>query len=99
MSKQVIKGKGNLYNAAGELVATSINYEVWRVAQTEDSPEEWGGNFTIDRIIWPFGEFIIELKDGRRGRCLVTVEESLHPDYPTLYHYGLEGMEGMEVLE
>jgi len=89
MSKQIFKGKGKLYEAGGEQSIASVNYEVWKKPQTEDSPEEWGGDFTTEHIIWPSGEYILELKDGRRVSCLIHVEESLHEEYPTLFHYGL----------
>ncbi len=96
MSKQVFKGKGKLYAADREQLIASVNYEVWKEPQTEDSPEQWGGDFTTEHIIWPSGEYILELEDGRRGTCLINVEESLHEEYPTLFHYGLKGKDALE---
>ena len=88
---QVVNGRGRLYDADGEQVIANVNYQIWEKPQMEHTPGEWRGEFTVDRVIWPSGEYIIELEDGRKGTCLIDVEQSVHDGCPILYRYGLKG--------
>ena len=88
---QVIVGTGKLYDADGKQVIAVVNYQIREKPQTERALGEWGGEFVIDRIIWPSGEYIIELEDGRKGICLIDLEQSVHQGCPIIYRYGLEG--------
>ena len=88
---QVITGTGKLCDAEGKEVIAIVDYQVWEKPQTEYALGEWGGEFTMDRVIWPSGEYVIELEDGRKGTCLIDLEQSVHRGCPIIYRYGLEG--------
>jgi len=87
---QIINGTGKLYEADGKQPIALINYRIWEKPQTDHALGEWGGEFTIDRIIWPSGEYIIELENGRKGTCLIDIEQSI-TGCPTIYRYSVKG--------
>ncbi len=86
---QVINGTGKLYDD-GKQVIGIVSYQIWEKPQIGYTLGEWGGEFTIDRIIWPSGEYIIELEDGRKGTCLIDIEQSV-TGCPVIYRYSLKG--------
>ena len=85
MSIQVIDGTGKLYEAGGNEAVAIVNYRIW------EKPEEWGGEFTVSHVIWPSGDYVIELENGRRGTCLIDIEQSVREGCPITYRYGLRG--------
>lgn len=80
-----LTGSGKLSDGDGKGVIAAIDYRIW------EKSGEWGGEFTMDRIIWPAGEYIIEMEDGRRGTCVIDLEQTVHNGCPIIYRYGLEG--------
>ena len=90
MSMQAIIGTGKLYDGDGEQVIAIVTHKIWEKPHGENSSGEWGGEFTIDRIIWPSGGYIIELEDGRKGTCLIDIEQSV-TGCPVIYRYSLKG--------
>lgn len=87
---QVISGTGKLYNAGGKEVIAVVSHQVWEKPITGNAPGEWGGEFLVDRVIWPSGEYIIELENGRRGTCTIDIEQEIN-DCPVNYRYGVKG--------
>jgi len=90
MDRQAIYGTGKLYDADGKQVIAIVTHKIWEKPQREDTLEEWGGEVTIDHIIWPSGEYIIELENGRKGTCLIDIEQSI-TGCPTIYRYSVKG--------
>ena len=88
---QVINGTGKLYDAEGKKVIAIVSHQIWKKPQTEHALGEWGGDVTIDRIIWPSGEYILELEDGRKGTCRIDIEQQSVTGCPVIYRYGLKG--------
>ena len=85
---QVINGIGKLYDADGTEVIAIISHQVWEKPGANDN-SEWGGEFLIDRVIWPSGEYVIELENGRRGTCTIDIEQEID-DCPVNYRYGIK---------
>ena len=90
MDTQVIIGSGKLYDGDGRQVVALVTHKIWENPQTEDTLGEWGGEIAIDRIIWPSGEYIIELENGRKGTCIIDIDQWT-AGCPTIYRYSLKG--------
>ena len=90
MDTQVIIGSGKLYDGGGRQVVALVTHKIWENHQTEDTLGEWGGEIAIDRVIWPSGEYIIELENGRKGTCIIDIDQWTS-GCPTIYRYSLIG--------
>ena len=89
MSIEAMCGTGKLYEAGSEQVVALVNYWIWEKPRNENGSGQWGGELTVDRVIWPSGEYIIELDDGRKGSCHIDIEQSV-AGCPVNYRYGLK---------
>ena len=86
------KGTGKLYDAEGKQVIATVNYQIWQKPQTEYTFEEWGGDFTVDHVIWPLGEYLIELEDGHKHKVIITsIGNTLLQSGQTIYNYPFQG--------
>lgn len=89
MDTQVIIGTGKLYDGDGKVIAI-VTHKIWEKSQRNVTLAEWGGEIAIDHIIWPSGEYVIELENGQKGACLIDIEQSI-TGCPTIYRYSLKG--------
>ncbi len=87
ISGRDICGSGKLYDTEGRLVAL-VTHRVWERANGGGAG--WDGEFVIDRVIWPSGEYVLELEDGRRGRCVIDIEQAIIR-CPVNYRYSVKG--------
>ena len=71
MATQVIRGKGNLYEANSERFITQVSYKVQEERAIDGTLAKWGGELTLtDSVkILDGDKYIIELDDKRKGRC------------------------------
>jgi len=69
MKTQVARGRGKLYQEADEQLISAISYQIQEEFASEVS--RWWGELTfVDNVnIGESAHCIIELEDGRRGRC------------------------------
>lgn len=70
---QIFRGKGKIYDCH-ENFLDNVTYEIHLQTPTESTGAEWWGEITPDNGIMPVGKYIIELDDGRRGRCLTSMK-------------------------
>jgi len=97
VSMLVISGIGKLYDADGKQFVATINYQIWEKPQTEHTLGEWEGEFTVDHVIWPLGEHILELEDGRRRKViLVGIGNTFLQSGQTIYNYPFQGSGPLE---
>ena len=87
---QPITGTGSLYDSEGKQVIGIISHQVWEKPEGGNNRGEWGGEFLIDRVIWPSGEYIIELENGQRGSCVIDIEQEVN-GCPVNYRYSVKG--------
>jgi len=87
---QAITGIGKLYDGEGKRVIGIISHKVWEKLEGGNNRGEWGGDFLIDRVIWPSGEHIIELENGQRGSCVIDIEQEVN-GCPVNYRYTVKG--------
>jgi len=71
MATNVIRGKGNLYDANSGKLISMVSYRIQEELSIEGTLERWGGELTLtDSVKVPDGDrFMIELEDKRKGRC------------------------------
>jgi hypothetical protein len=70
---QTLRGKGKIYDTDGSFLSEA-EYEIYyRTTAKETWPEWWGEIIPNDGII-PAGSHILELEDGRRGLCIVSIK-------------------------
>ena len=90
MGTQINRGRGKLYqDTRGQFVA-AINYQVHE--ELTSAPTRWWGEFTFtDSVdVRDSLPYIIELEDGRKGRCYLKklvnrVARGVPPRY--VYHF------------
>ena len=73
MDKQVLRGKGKLYDSSNNYI-DEVTYDIYHKSTTESAGPEWRGEITPDNGVMPAGNYIIELDDGRRGPCIVKIK-------------------------
>ncbi len=66
---QTLRGKGKLYDIRNKFV-DEVTYNI--ALKSPDA--EWRGEITPGNGIMPVGSYIIELGDGRRGPCNVSIK-------------------------
>ena len=92
MSEQFISGTGKLYDAGGKQIINIVKYQIWERFQTEHTFGEWWGELVVGNIIWPLGEYVIELEDGRRGKIIITsIGNTFLQSGQTIYNYPFQG--------
>ena len=71
MAANVISGRGKLYKANSEKLISEVSYKIHEELTTEGTLNRWWGELApTDSIRIEGGEeFVIELEDGRKGRC------------------------------
>ena len=97
MKTFVSNGTGVLYDVdTGEPLAT-IAYRIYRNPATDEADELWWGGFALNEAVPEREEYTLELEDGRRGRCHVTlrVVDRLAADL-VFYHYDIKGTCALE---
>ena len=87
---QPITGTGKLYDGEGKQEIGIISHQVWEKPGPGNERREWGGELLIDRVIWPSGKYIIELENGRRGSCVIDIEQEID-GCPVNYRYTVKG--------
>lgn len=87
---QPITGTGKLYDGEGKQVIGIISHQVWEKSEGDNIRGEWGGEFLIDRVIWPSGNYIIELENGQRGSCFIDIVQEVN-GCPVNYRYTVKG--------
>jgi len=71
MATHVTRGKGKLYEANSENLLSAVSYKMYEESTIEGTLEKWWGELTLtDNLRIPDGDrYVIELDDGRKGRC------------------------------
>ncbi|MBI4304216.1 MAG: hypothetical protein HY665_07785 [Chloroflexi bacterium] len=86
MPMQTSSGIGKLYDADGKNFITNINYQIYERPETQTTGE-WRGSFIPDdQRLYLGGEYLVELKDGRKGKILITNVKTL-PGFPNYYEF------------
>ncbi len=87
---EIDAGRGKLYRANSEEFVADIKYQVHEKPATE--PTWWWGEFILTNSVGirENDRYIIELEDGRKGRCFLKkrvnrVVRGIPPRY--LYHF------------
>lgn len=92
----VSNGTGILYDVNnGEPLAT-VAYRIYRNPATDEAEELWWGGFALNQAVPEREEYTMELEDGRRGRCHVTLRlmDRLTEDL-VFYHYDIKGIRAL----
>jgi hypothetical protein len=92
----VSNGTGVLYDVnSGEPLAT-VGYRIYRNPATGEAEELWWGGFALNQAVPEREEYVMELEDGRRGRCHVTLRlmDRLTEDL-VFYHYDIKGIHAL----
>jgi hypothetical protein len=90
---EIKQGRGKLYRTSSEQFVLAIDYKLYQDLAAE--PERWWGEFYLDRGIKISEEegYIMELEDGRKGRCFVKkLVNRVLPGIPAQYVYRVNGM-------
>ena len=69
---KTLRGKGKLYDSRENYI-DEITYEIYHKPTNNSVGEEWRGEITPGKGIMPVGNFIIELDDGRKGACTISM--------------------------
>jgi len=80
---------GKLYGPGGENFVVGIEYKFY-----DDSPSGWWGEFVTNeyRRLKEGDGYVIELEDGRKGRCSIRKRVNrATTGIPTLYYYYFMG--------
>jgi hypothetical protein len=70
---QILRGKGKIYDSSNNYL-DEVTYEIFHKPAIESKKPEWWGEITPNRDIMPTGNYIIELDDGRKGRCTIKIK-------------------------
>lgn len=70
---QIFRGKGKIYDSSENYV-DEVTYDIHDRSSTDASETEWRGEITPNNGIMPVGNHIIELDDGRRGPCVISIK-------------------------
>ena len=80
---------GKLYSPRGEKFVVGIEYKFY-----DDSPTSWWGEFILTeyRRLGDGDGYVIELEDGRKGRCSIRkrVNKAV-TGIPSFYYYYFRG--------
>ena len=70
---ETINGRGTLYNKDGKQITAAVDYQIIYKQPTQFSLGEWWGSLKPinDQCFLQLGEYIIELKDKRRGNIIL----------------------------
>ena len=68
---QILRGRGKIYTSQGEYL-DKVTYDIY-LKSRNGTGTEWQGEITPDSGIMPFGEYIIEVEDGRRGHGTIGI--------------------------
>ena len=66
-------GIGTLYDMKINQPIAKISYQLIETDPTQYSKKKWWGEFNSNKAIKESGTFRIELEDGRKGECIVSV--------------------------
>ena len=69
---QNFRGKGKIYDKNMTFLSEVI-YDIYFKSPNKESGMEWRGEITPADGIMPMGDHILELKDGRRGPCIIRI--------------------------
>ena len=71
MTTNVTRGEGKLYKSGNDKLLSTVNYRLHEELDEEGNQKSWWGELTItDNIRIPDGDkYVIELEDGRKGKC------------------------------
>ena len=97
MSTQMSRGRGKLYRIGSEQFVDTINYQVYE--ELTSDPLRWWGEFTFtDNVgIRDSAQYIIELEDGRGGRCYLKKRVNrVARGVPPRYFYYFAGLDPLE---
>ena len=69
MGTEISRGRGKLSLANSEHFVSGINYQIHE--ELNDEPPRWWGEFTLTNVknIGENDRYVIELEDGRKGKC------------------------------
>ena len=70
---QILRGKGKIYDI-NENYIDEVTYDIYNRSSSGASGAEWRGEITPSNGIMPVGNHIIELDDGRRGPCIISIK-------------------------
>ena len=97
MGTQINRGRGKLYEDSGEQFVVDIKYQVSEELASE--PVRWWGEFSLTEYIKVADDdrYIIELEDGRKGKCFVKKRVNRAVSgVPPRYIYHFKGLDSLE---
>lgn len=89
---ETFRGAGRLRTPDGNELIANINYRVWWQPETRSTTESWSGEIMVDQDVETHGEYIIELENGRKGRCFLSTSFKSMLGLGAGYHYNLRGV-------
>ena len=93
----VVSGVGKLYNIGEKEAIASVHYQIRE--ESSSNSWEWRGELVLEDVvnIGDSGTFMIELEDGRRGKCVLKKLVNLATSsIPTRFKYRLTGSSRLE---
>jgi len=94
------QGGGKLYRSGSEKLVSAIDYKIYEDLTTE--PARWWGEFYLDTNmnIKEDNGYVVELEDGRRGRCYVKrLSNRVLRGIPSRYMYRLTSISPLASVE
>lgn len=97
MGTKINRGRGKLYRDNSQQFVADIKYQVSEDLDVE--PVRWGGEFSLTEYIKVGDDdrYIIELEDGRKGKCFVKKRVNRAVSgVPPRYIYHFKGLDSLE---
>lgn len=91
MTLESLNGNGVLYTGAGVTRLAEIKYQIVHTLAAGRDAETWHGTFTTPLEVAEHEDYFVELEDGRRGPCELSLGTSAMGGIPAVYHYSFKG--------
>jgi len=91
MTLESLSGNGVLYADAGGTRLAEIKYQIVHTLAVGRDAETWHGTFTTPHEITEHEDYSVEIGDGRRGPCELSLGTSAMGGIPAVYHYSFKG--------
>jgi hypothetical protein len=91
MTLESLSGNGVLYTDAGVTRLAGIKYQIAHTLAEGRDAEIWHGTFTTPQEVTEHEDYSVELEDGRRGPCEISLGASAMVGFPAVYRYSFRG--------
>ena len=91
MTLETLSGNGVLYADAGATRVAEIKYHILHTLAVGRDAESWHGTFTTPLEVIEHESYYVQLEDGRRGSCELSMGTRAMGGIPAVYHYSFKG--------